>query len=42
MLASGVVWKEAPESAIYSVRTGGVGPMVPKACIGIVGIHPLC
>ena len=30
--ASGVVWKEAPESAIHSVLTGGVSPMVLKDC----------
>ena len=29
---SGVVWKEAPESAIHSVLTGGVSPMVLKDC----------
>ena len=30
--ASGVVWKEAPESAIHSVLTGGVSLMVQKDC----------
>ena len=30
--ASGVVWKEAPESAIHSVLTGGVRPMALKDC----------
>jgi len=30
--ASGVVLKEAPESAIHSVLTGGVSPMVLKDC----------
>ena len=28
--ASGVVWKEAPESAIHSVLTGGVRPVALK------------
>ena len=28
----GVVWKEAPESAIHSVLTGGVRPMALKDC----------
>ena len=28
--ASGVVWKETPESAIHSVLTGGVRPMELK------------
>ena len=32
ILASGVVWKEAPESAIHSVLTGGVRPMALKDC----------
>jgi hypothetical protein len=27
---SGVVWYEAPESAIHSVLTGGISPMVLK------------
>ena len=27
-----VVWKEAPESAIHSVLTGGVRPMALKDC----------
>ena len=30
--ACGVVWKEAPESAIHSVLTGGGRPMVLKDC----------
>ena len=30
--ASGVVWKEAPESAIHSVLTGVVRPMALKDC----------
>ena len=30
--ACGVVWKEAPESAIHSVLTGGVRPMALKDC----------
>ena len=30
--ASGVVWKEAAESAIHSVLTGGVSPMALKDC----------
>src|SRR6185437_9477567 len=30
--ASGVVWNEAPESAIHSVLVGGVSPMVLKDC----------
>ena len=29
---SGVVWKEAPESAIHSVLTGGIRPMALKDC----------
>ena len=29
---SGVVWKEAPESAIHSVLTGAVRPMALKDC----------
>ena len=32
MPACGVVWKEAPESAIHSVLTGGVRPMALKDC----------
>ena len=28
--ACGVVWKEAPESSIHSVLTGGVRPMALK------------
>ena len=32
MPASGVVWYEAPESAIHSVLAGGVSPMVLKDC----------
>ena len=28
--ASGVMWNEAPESAIHSVLVGGVSPMVLK------------
>ena len=27
-----VVWKEAPESVIHSVLTGGVSPMALKDC----------
>ena len=30
--ACGEVWKEAPESAIHSVLTGGVRPMTLKDC----------
>src|SRR6185295_12221995 len=30
--ACGVVWKEAPESAIHSVLTGGIRPMALKDC----------
>ena len=30
--ACGVVWKEAPESAIHSVLTGGGRPMALKDC----------
>jgi len=37
---SGVVWKEAPESAIHSVLTGGVSPMVLKDCANAVWSHP--
>src|SRR6185369_3829934 len=38
--ASGVVWKEAPESAIHSVLTGGVRPMTLKDCTSAVWSHP--
>ena len=39
--ASGVVWKEAPESAIHSVLTGGVSPtMVLKDCARAAWSHP--
>ena len=38
--ASGVVWKEAPESAIYSVLTGGVHPMALKDCASTAWSHP--
>ena len=33
--ASGVVWNEAPESAIHSVRAGGVSPMVSHGAEGL-------
>ena len=36
----GVVWKEAPESAIHSVQTGGVRPMVLKDCANAAWSHP--
>ena len=36
-----VVWKEAPESAIHSVLTGGVSPMVLKDCASAAWSHPL-
>jgi hypothetical protein len=39
MLASGVIWKEAPESAIHSVRTGSVTPMVLNVGAGVAGSH---
>ena len=38
--ASGVVWKEAPESAIHSVLTGGVRPMVLKDYAIAAWSHP--
>ena len=37
--ASGVVWKEAPESAIHSVQTGGVRPMALKDCARAGGVQ---
>ena len=37
--ASGVVRKEAPESAIHSVLTGGVSPMVLKDCASTAWSH---
>jgi hypothetical protein len=40
MLASGMVWKEAPESAIHSVWTGGVAPVVLNACAIVARSHP--
>ena len=38
--ASGVVWKEAPESAIHSALTGSVSPMVLKDCARAAWSHP--
>ena len=38
--ASGGVWKEAPESAIHSVLTGGVRPMALKDCASVAWSHP--
>ena len=38
--ASRVVWKEALESAIHSVLTGGVCPMVLKDCASAAWSHP--
>jgi hypothetical protein len=38
--ASGVVWNEAPESAIHSVLAGGVSPMVLKDCARAAWSHP--
>ena len=38
--ACGVVWKEAPESAIHSVLTGGVRPMALKDCARAAWSHP--
>ena len=38
--ASGVVWNEAPESAIHSVLTGDVSPMVLKDCVRAAWSHP--
>ena len=35
-----MVWKEAPESAIHSVLTGGVSPMVLKDCARVAWSHP--
>ena len=37
--ACGVVWKEAPESAIHSVLTGGVRPMALKDCASAAWSH---
>ena len=39
--ASGVVWKEAPESAIHSVLTGGVRPMALKDCASAMVLKAL-
>ena len=39
ILASGVVWKEAPESAIHSVLTGGVRRAL-KDCASAAWSHP--
>ena len=36
----GVVWKEAPESAIHSALTGSVSPMVLKDCARVAWSHP--
>ena len=38
--ACGVVWKEAPESAIHSVQTGGIRPMALKDCASAAWSHP--
>ena len=38
--ALGVVWNEAPESAIHSVLAGGVNPMVLKDCARAAWSHP--
>ena len=38
---SGVVWKEAPESAIHSVLTDGINPMALKNCASAAWSHPL-
>ena len=38
--ALGVVWNEAPKSAIHSVLTGGVSPMVLKDCARAAWYHP--
>ena len=38
--ASGVVWKETPESAIHSVLTGDVRPMALKDCASAAWPHP--
>ena len=38
--ASGVVWNEAPESAIHSVLVGDVSPMVLKDCDRAAWSHP--
>jgi hypothetical protein len=38
MLASRMLWKEAPESAVHLVSTGGLAPVVLSACVvGQVG-----
>ena len=37
---SGVVWKEAPESAIHSVLTSGVSPMMLKDYASTAWSHP--
>ena len=37
--ACGMVWKEAPESAIHSVLTGVVRPMVLKDCARAGGVQ---
>ena len=38
--ACGVVWKEAPESAIHSVLTGGVRPIALKDCASAAWSYP--
>ena len=38
--ASGVVWKDASESVIHSVLTGGVSPMVLKDYASVAWSHP--
>ena len=38
--ACGVVCKEAPESAIHSVQTGGVRPMALKDCASAAWSYP--
>ena len=40
ILVCGVVWKEAPESAIHSVMTSGIRPMALKDCASAAWSHP--
>jgi hypothetical protein len=36
-----MLWKEAPESAVHSVSTGCLAPVVLNACVVVAGSHPL-
>jgi hypothetical protein len=38
---SGAMWKEAPESAIQSVPTGGACPRALRSSADGAGIHPI-